>query len=386
MKIVMLTNHIVPDKLGGLGRYVGELADDLQNRGHQVIVLTKRFRRELPAREVLSSGVEVRRYETTSRRNPFFAVAYPFSVLRNVRRLLREVVDAQTVLHAHYAFPALAIGRRRPFIYTFHAPVHKEIISERGDSYWLPAPLARIAVSAVRLVEQVVLRRAKRVITLSAFMRAEAESISRPVVGKTTVMPGGLNTDRFSFLESGNRAQSSLFTARRLVPRTGVVELVKAMVIVRSAVPDAILQIAGSGALEEDLRQLIERLGLRGSVELLGRISELDLIHHYQTSAVSVTPTRELEGFGLSTAEAMACGSIPLVTPVGANPEVVAGLGDGLCLADGSTPDDIARAIIRLLGSLDSIDRSRVRARAESWSWDAVGRRMETLYLQASGS
>ena len=63
----------------------------------------------------------------------------------------------------------------------------------------------------------------------------------------------------------------------------------------------------------------IERLGLEPAVRLLGRIGEEALVNWYRLATVSVMPTQSLEGFGLSTAESLACGTPVVATPLGGN-------------------------------------------------------------------
>src|SRR5207249_11624167 len=60
----------------------------------------------------------------------------------------------------------------------------------------------------------------------------------------------------------------------------------------------------------------------------LGFIPDETLPSYYHAADVFVLPTRELEGFGLVTVEALACGTPVLGTPVGATPEVLSGLED----------------------------------------------------------
>lgn len=95
-------------------------------------------------------------------------------------------------------------------------------------------------------------------------------------------------------------------------------------------------------------------------MHLLGRISDDDLLTWYRVADLAVTPTLALEGFGLSTAEAMSCGTPVVVTPVGANPEVVSGLGSEFVAAS-TSPHDIAMAVNRALG-----DPARLHRRPRS--------------------
>ena len=96
-------------------------------------------------------------------------------------------------------------------------------------------------------------------------------------------------------------------------------------------------------------------------------------------------PTAELEGFGLTTAESLACGTPVLVTPVGANPELVRGMHEAF-VATGADAGSLATAIRSLLETPELVYRARQVLKADPvqqrWSWDAVARRYAALYEQ----
>ncbi|HVS28680.1 MAG TPA: glycosyltransferase [Solirubrobacteraceae bacterium] len=77
------------------------------------------------------------------------------------------------------------------------------------------------------------------------------------------------------------------------------------------------------------------------NVELTGWIEDDELLQRYRQAAVYVQASQH-EGFGMSVAEAMLAGAIPVVTAVGALPEVVGDLGVQVRDAD---PDRLAAAI-----------------------------------------
>jgi len=79
-RVIMVTNAVAPDKLGGLERYVRELAAALVRQGLQVTVLAKRVRPEHPAREMGADGVAVVRHNVPSKRLRTFALRYPVHV------------------------------------------------------------------------------------------------------------------------------------------------------------------------------------------------------------------------------------------------------------------------------------------------------------------
>lgn len=383
-EIVMLTNAIAPDKLGGLERYVRELSAALVRSGRRVSILTKRVNLDDPLEEIGVDGVRIVRHRVPTKERPTFALEYPFAVAAGIRHGLHEV-SPEAIIHGHYAFTSLPVSlSRRPYLQTFHAPVHKEVLAERGGSYLLPGPVQRASVRSVREAERLVVSRATSNVVLSEFMRRELSELSARAGARALVIPGGIDTDWFC---PGPGTQDPwathgaplLFAARRLTERTGVVELVEAMVAVRATLPGVRLAIAGEGHQRADVEQAIARHDLSSSIRLLGRISEEDLRSWYQAADLVITPTQELEGFGLATAEAMACGTPCVVTPVGANTELVHAL-DPMLVTHDPSPAGLAEGIVRLVqsGRLAMLGDDARSIVTHAWSWDSVA----TSYLE----
>ena len=388
----MLTNAVAPDKLGGLERIVRELAAELVQRGSRVTVLAKRVNDGDPRDETGDDGVVVERYRLASRSSRLFAPMYPIHTARAVRSSVRRAGTA--VLHAHFPVPALplALGRK-PYVYSFHAPVYRELLLERHTRYPLARPLQPFAVEGLRRAERLVVRRATRIIVLSEYARSELHLLDPRAAERATLIAGGIDTDRFS-PGSGRRdawsaeAEPLIFTARRLTPRTGVLELLSAMPTILRSLPRARLAIAGAGSSESLLRERVTQLGLAGSVRFVGRISDADLVNSYRTADLVVIPSQALEGFGLTTAEALACGTPVVGTPIGATPELLAGIDAGLVAAD-ATPEGIAAAVVEVLsdsGRVAGIRRKLGEAVASELSWRSVAPRYLEEYRQFSAA
>jgi glycosyltransferase involved in cell wall biosynthesis len=394
MHIVMVTNVVAPDKLGGLERYVRELSAEIVRQGHFVTVVSKKTSELQPLQEEFADGVRVQRYDVPSKRDPLFAIKYPFFVAAGVRSAITAAMihsDAEsTIIHGHFPLPMIyPFLRRMPYIYTCHAPVHKEILDERQESYRLPTIVQDAFIGTFKALEKLIIRSAERVVTLSQFVCDEVVELCAKRPESITRIPGGLDTLWFSpdsTLETRETANGPLlFTARRLVSRTGVEELVRAMPLILAQKPDARLTVAGDGPLKERLQGIIEELGLVETVQLIGRISDADLRDCYRRADIAVTPTRNLEGFGLSTVEAMACGAVPLVTPVAANPEIVGKLSS-LLVAPGADARGIADGILKLwqapaYASIRASVRSEVHPRL---GWPEVCRQYLDLYRNVS--
>ena len=213
---------------------------------------------------------------------------------------------------------------------------------------------------------------------LSEFTRQELAKLDAPTAIGARLLPGGVDLDHFSpgLPVSGPwvaNATPLLFCARRLTPRTGVQELVQAMPAIRSAFPGVRLAIAGAGRAEATLRSESAALGVEDCVRFLGRISEDALPRWYRAADLVILPTQELEGFGLATAESLACGTPVLGTPVGATPEILAPLAATLLTRDRS-PSAIADGAIALLRDPPQLARigAAARARVTSLGWDTV--------------
>lgn len=389
LSVVHLTNAITPDKLGGLERYVRELAEQLSRDGLSVTIITKQVLPTSPAYEISNDGVVIRRHRVPSKSKRTFALRYPFVVGFGVLRDLRRV-PRTSIVNCHYAFTTLPLLlTSRPYMYTFHAPVHKEILNERGGSYVLPKRMQKLAVSAVRLVEKMILRRAQTVVVLSDAMAQEVRNLVPSSSSKVVKIPGGFDGDFFCPLdERGKIGFSSpvrLFTARRLTVRTGVVELVESVGILRQLGIDVALRIAGDGHQRSEVESKIRELQLEAHVRLLGRISDEAVRDEYRTADLAVMPTQELEGFGLTTAEAMACGAVVIGTPIGANEEVIGNFNSNL-IAKNSSPQAIADAVADAIVKPDWVDalrRSTSTYAHDRWSWKAVAKTYESLYERA---
>lgn len=102
---------------------------------------------------------------------------------------------------------------------------------------------------------------------------------------------------------------------------------------------------------------LLRELG-DGRVELTGRVSDEELADWYRRASVYVQASRH-EGFGLSVAEAMLGGCIPVVTKAGSLPEVVGDVGIQI---DEPAPELLAEAVGQALAMPDE-ERQRARQR-----------------------
>lgn len=266
------------------------------------------------------------------------------------------------VVIVHQAMAGLGpILRRRSsagaWVYMCFSLAHEEYLSRTA-----PASVSRLRYLANaamrRWCERAVMRRCARVIVLSEFMKQRVQAVHGIDEDRVRVIPGAVDIERFmpaSDLADVRRQlglpvdRTILVTVRNLVPRMGLEQFVRAVAMVRDEIPGILAIIGGEGPLREELQRLIQHHHVADHVRMPGFIPEDDLPKYYQAADLVVMPTYELEGFGLVTIEALACGTPVLGTPVGATPEILRGIDPAL-LIGGTHAEAMAeslRTIIR---------------------------------------
>jgi glycosyltransferase involved in cell wall biosynthesis/ubiquinone/menaquinone biosynthesis C-methylase UbiE len=371
--------------LGGAERVVWEQASRLAAAGHRVRVVSRAPRhggegavvyRDVPVRHFAVDRRTLRGFLRTS--------------ILGARRAVAEEVDAHgaDVLHFHQplaAFGALTspVGRRLPSLYTFHSPAPLEYRTRRGTTDRHRGGLAGYAgAAALWLFERASLSRATRIHVLSDFSASLVGKLYRIPRARIVKIPAGVDLDRFQpprdrvalRRELGLPAgRPLLFTLRNLEPRMGLDNLLRAMNLLRRLVPDTLLLIGGAGSLRRELEALAASLRLEDHVKFLGFVADADLPRYYGAADAFVLPTRALEGFGLVTVEALACGTPVLGTPVGATPEILVPLAPALVFR-GVSAEAMAQDLGRFLHSVvqDPAGARRLR--------DASRRHAETRY------
>jgi len=180
-----------------------------------------------------------------------------------------------------------------------------------------------------------------------------------------------------------------LFFIGRLVTIKGVENLIKAMPSVLGDFPDTKLVMLGIGDLENDLRLLINHLGLNDRVIMRTEfVSEQERILHYAAADTVVLPSL-YEPFGIVCTEAMSMAKPVVVGAKGTSGmrEQVVASGEKQCgiHMNPYKPEDIAWGIKQVLESKEKSIQMGKNARErviEQFNWDIITNRTLEIYKE----
>jgi glycosyltransferase involved in cell wall biosynthesis len=385
MKLLITTGQWFPDFVGGSGRVATETARRLAQRGHHVTVIAPRH----------AGAPAIARDGTLTVHRVLARSALPSTLTditgtwRAARRLRRERFDLVVAHQTTGAVGALAAATGAPFALVYHASAVRELRFLRtrlrpGARFLATYPLEPVLLGS----ERVAIARATRTLVLSEFSRSLIKEDHPRHADRVVGVLGGVDIDQFAPLEDARErlglssTTPLLVTARRLEPRMGIDVLLRALI----HVPEANLALIGTGSIEGRLRRLAHALGVASRTQFLGRVPDADLRTWYAAADVVVMPTAAYEGFGLVTAEALACGTPVVATPIGASPELLRPL-DARLVASSATDKALAAAIRQAVSAGGAELRARCREYAVSrYAWDAIIPRWESALEVAAGS
>ncbi|MBN2406066.1 MAG: glycosyltransferase family 4 protein [Elusimicrobia bacterium] len=384
-KILFVTDILFSDEQGGSGRVSEELGRELSDRGYEIHLFTPLRRPDLPEKEA-RGGINIYRFGKTGKSlNTGLS-----GIIAGIKRIKKDLenfeYDYIIFNHPYSAWPVYLsnLFKRCPKIYIFHSPWHEEYeirAGKKGIGYWLRM-----------WMEKKIVKNSDNIVVLSEFMKQKVMKTHKIDAARTSIVPGGIDTERFKPADDINLVRKSLsipdkrivlLTVRNLVPRMGLENLITAMRDIVNKHKNVILLIGGRGYLREKLQQQVDESGLAEYIKFLGYIDNELLPSYYQSADIFVLPTRVLEGFGLVTLEALASGTPVLGTPVGGTVEILKKFGSDFMFRD-STPGSMAELINKYIDNIPS-EHNVLRKRCrdfinENYSWKIFASEIENVY------
>ncbi len=272
---------------GGAEIYIHEMAKKWVEEGNSVTLFCGNDGKSL--RQETVDGVNV------IRRGGFYFV-YFWAFLYYFTRFRGKfdvVIDCENGVP--FFTPLYVQEKTYCLLFHVHQEVFRSSLSKLGAAF----------ASFLELDLMPLVYRKVKFITISASSRKEILESGLAQAGIEIVHPGVHITELAAEPKSPH---PTILYLGRLKAYKSVDVLVKAFYVVASKIPDARLVIAGSGEEEGNLRRLVKKMDLEEKVEFSGKVTEKEKVSLMSQAWVFVNPSM-MEGWGLTTVEANACGT-----------------------------------------------------------------------------
>lgn len=374
---VAIVNSFFPPWRGGAETYAFNLAQELAKRGHQITVLCAND--PLPPGVYEEHGFIVKRLRLFRR---LYGTPLIPSLFEELRRLNVDVFHANFP-SPYIAFTVAAASTLRP---------GRAVLTWHND---LP-PVTRAARLLIEIHDRLILpsylRAYDRIIATSQTY-ADKSRILRALGDKVTVVPNGVDCERFSPKVDATDLRHRLRTSGKIVllfvgaltkwhRYKGLDVLLRSLRIAVEDAPDLALVVVGDGDLRDDYSRIAQRLDLERNVIFAGDVPDDVLPQYYALADVLMLPSMDMsEGFGLTILEANATGKPVIASRVGGIPSVIQDGYNGL-LVPPNDPEALARAILSMRNEAAKAIRMGRHGRlfAQDHDWELVAVQTEKIY------
>jgi len=337
MKVALLTSDYPPYSGGGVGSLSYELARGLLRAGVDVIVIARSTRETHVIRREKYNV-----YYLASPPIPPKDVWYYTLRMIDVRKILNE--ERPDVIHDLSAFTAFQpwITKLAPTVYSVQGSPQISIIRRtlglndalRDILFEISHRLQPALMGLIKKPEIRVWVYVSRFVMLDSLMRIQDKDLRRELMGRSMVVYNGvdvrsLRAIRDEVVKSEGVEEDSVVFIGRLMEYKGVKFLVKAFRHVVDELRDAVLHIVGDGPIFNEVRGLVEKLGLKGRVIMHGALPRDKAMRILARSTLLTHPSL-YESFGMVIAEAYAMGKPVVTHRAGYAKELVEEPGAGL--------------------------------------------------------
>lgn len=345
---------------GGLGRHVFELGNRLEEKGHNVTLITA----DKPKKgmELKPELVEVRKFTNHLFFNQYFAAPIMYKEI-----MVRGEFD---VIHCHEMvfwsgiFAKLS-GKDAEFVYTVHG------IPEKLASRKLPWIIRKY----LNLEQLLFTKIADKIISVSKHTLKDIKKLYRPRDSKLVQIYNGVDTSRFKPCETFN---NQILFVGRLIEIKGPHLVLEAFSSIASEFPDCKLIIVGQGKMGEYLKDKAEYENLSDRIEFKQDVSDEQLAKLYAQS-IFIMPS-SYEGQGIVYLEAMSSGAPVIACENSAIPEMIINGQNGFLSPRNAK--ELAKYLKKLLTEEELREDFGRNARKsmERFDWDNIIEETEVEY------
>ncbi|MFH1575956.1 MAG: glycosyltransferase family 4 protein [Candidatus Margulisiibacteriota bacterium] len=347
MKIAMLVPYFYPHT-GGTEKYVKDLSVALIRAGHEVTVISTNLPAEknAPAEEMMQ-GFKVIRLPATNL----------FSYLPVTKKKFDlKMLEGFDIVHCHV--PSFGFLREvlnkvpQPVVVTYHCDI---TVSEKYYGIPVPGFFVRSLEKSANVMARMQLKHADIVYNTTKTY-AETSPVLK-YIKNVRHIPIGIFHDHIDEMQKKlgltekDKNPKQLLWLGRMAGNKGCDYMVKAMPAILAKFPDTKLVICGDGEEKAHINGLIDKLGIRKSIEMYGMVTFDVLVKLFYSSLVYVFPSiNRLEAFGIVQLESFV-NYTPVIASDIPGPNAVMDVGTTGFLVPKQNSEAIAEKCIELLAN-----------------------------------
>ena len=362
LKICLVSLTIAPDSQDGSAKFFRGIYDYLKRQGHDVTLYTGKWNVELDDPNINQIGLIKKSY--------FWIPQFSYKIIKYLKKQNFDIIHGNG---PKGSLPLLLMPHKK-FIATLHdlGPFEPTFSLIHIEKYLFKA----------------VAKKAKFLTTCSEFIKNEINLHIPTVDIKKTYNLYSAIEDKFRpYPKEAQKLKEKLgiqgpilLYIGRIALYKGVQYLISAYKIAKKTIPDLNLVIGGKPDFYMEKYYKSWKQNYK-DIHFIGFISEEDIPIYYSMGDIFVNYSYASEGFGLTPLEAIACGTPVICSSIFPYKEV---LKDNAIFVTPKNPELLATEIINLIKD-DSLKRKIVRKAQEfieRYTWEAVGKKLETIYRE----
>ena len=311
---------------------------------------------------------------------PFFHPFLVWKIICKTTEINPDIVHATSTSFLNS--PAAEFLRDKyPTVLTAYGIRAKEIEYYREDYKTIQKILSYI-ISPISIInERYVLSKIPNIIVQTPSIK---ELISKWTKNKINIVPSGIEYEEIKKMQLHTllNERPDIFIVNYMTKIKGMDFLIKALPIVTNSIPNLSVCIGGSGPQENELKNLVKRLGLDKHVKFLGFISEEEKYQYYKSCKIVVVPSR-WDCQPDAPLVAAASGKPAIASRIGGIQDTIIDGKTGL-LFEPEDVEDLAEKIITLLKDEKLREEMGKAAREEvkSYDWKIVAEKTVKIYKE----
>ncbi len=362
LNICLVSLTVFPDSTDGEAKVIRALFDYLKSQGHHVKLITGKWNKDLNNPDIIQVELITKRF--------FWLPQFTLKVSKYLRAHKFDIIHGNS---AKAVLPIL-LSRQERFISYIH------------DLGPFETKLTKIPIE--KYLIRYVAKKATNITTVSNYVKEQFKTYLPKIDQKKIFnLYNGIDQKYKPYPNEANALKEKLgikgpilLYIGRIAPFKGVEHIIEAYYLAKKETPNLNLVIGG---LPDYLMKIPYQEWKRKyqDIHFVGFVSDDQLSLYYAMADIFITYSFSSEGFGLTSIEALACGTPVICSTLSVFKEV---LEDNAIFVPPKNPKLLASEIIRLLK--DEKLRAQLVNNAQQfikrYTWEEVGKRLEQVYSE----